>query len=150
MYKFPLESVLKFRGNMEKFHLQDMFRLKSDLKSEEGRLLEEKKRAVDVAGQLAEEEKNGISPVEAALFKKFLHTKRVKIVEQKEKILSLKNEVEKKRQELENASREKKVMEKLKDKGKEGFHQDMRKKHQKEMDEYAVKSFTRDKNTNVK
>ncbi len=143
MYRFRLQSVLKFRRNMERHHVQEISKLRMGLAEEERRLsrfMEEVKTAAD---HLVEEAGKGIDPREAALYRSYIISARTRIREQEGRILSLERNIEKKRSELISASREKKVMEKLKEKDHKRYLINQRRADQKEMDDYAVKGYVR-------
>jgi len=150
MYKFHLETVLKYRESVEKSHIQEMSRLKSDLKLEEKTLSECEEKTREAATQLSEEEKKGISPAEAKLYKSFILGKRSEISDRGKKISVLKEGVEVKRSDLHLASRDKKVMERLKEKKRDHYYEELRRKDQKAMDEFAGSGFIRKNKDNAK
>lgn len=143
MYKFPLESVLKCRENVEKKHAQDMASLKTDLREADRKLSESVSLTRGFVEKLEEEEKRGVTPQEVLLYKSFIKKSNLAISEQKRLIESLNELIEKKRQELNAASVEKKVVVKLKEKDRKKYFQEMTKRHRKEMDDIAVMRHTR-------
>jgi len=139
MYKFQLESVLKYRKNIERHHAQDMAVLTSRLKDAElelSRLIGSvKKMSVTLAG----EEKKGIGPQKAVLYRSSIDDYRTKVSRQEDSISDIHRLIHKKRHELSAAASEKKAVEKLKEKDKKIFLEKMKKKDQKFMDDIAAK-----------
>ncbi len=134
-YEFPLEPVLCHRTNIEQGQAQEMAKLRVKFIEAE-RVLEELLGSErEAAAGLARDEKNGVDFREISIYRNFLESVQPKIVNQKKAINELENVLEKKRQDLVHASKEKKVVEKLKEKGKLRFFTDMEKRIQKESDE---------------
>ena len=143
MYKFSLEPVLKFRDNVKKKHAQEMANLKSDFFDAKKDLKSLVSYAKEISEKLGKEEKGGISPKEALLFRSFIKKREIDICQQKKMISALNGRIEKKREVLNNASIEKKVVEKLKEKDRKKFFKEMTVQHQKEMDEIAISRHTK-------
>lgn len=139
MYEFHLEPVLKYRGNVEKSHIQEMIELTSSLREEERILSGSAREAREVSQCLAKLEKKGASSRDILIQRFFLDNAAARISVQKKKIVSVKDMIEKKRLELTKASMDKKVMEKLKEKYRKSFFLELKKKEQKVMDDIALK-----------
>lgn len=136
-YKFSLESVLQIRSNEEKEVLEEFVRLqnrlyeeyreKEDLEKELNRYLEARTSRRNIQELMMEN-----------LYKTDLESK-IKL--QDEIIDKRKIEVEEARGRLQIAQKDKKIMEKLKEKDLEDYLLELNKKNQKEMDEFAVLRF---------
>ena len=136
-YKFSLESVLQIRSNEEKEVLEEFvsfqnrlyeeYREKEDLEKELNRYLEARTSRRNIQELMMEN-----------LYKTDLESK-IKL--QDEIIDKRKIEVEEARGRLQIAQKDKKIMEKLKEKDLEDYLLELNKKNQKEMDEFAVLRF---------
>lgn len=143
MYKFPLESVLKCRENIEKKHAQELANIQLDHSNaiKDLRLLIS--YAEEISEKLNAEEKKGISPKEALLFHSITNKTKIDISKKETEINEINLLIEKKRKELNTASIEKKVVEKLKEKDRKKYLKEMITRHQKEMDEIAVSRYSK-------
>ncbi len=137
MYKFSLETVLTYKKNIETRHVQEMGALKQKLSDNQKELLKYIKEARLIADELLEEEKGGINPAEASIYRSSGQVARQKVDNKKKNILSIEDALEKKRFELNNALVEKKVVEKLKEKDKKKYFLELKKIDQKKTDEIA-------------
>jgi len=137
MYKFSLETVLTYKKNIEKRHIQEMHELKQRLDENKKKLSQYVDEAGSIAKRLAEEEEAGIRPAEASIYRSSLKVARQRVADQKKEILSVEGLIEKKRLELTNASVEKKVVEKLKEKDRKKYLMELSRANQKKMDEIA-------------
>ena len=137
MYKFSLETVLTYRKNIEKRYEQEMGVLKQKLADNQKELSKYIDHAVFIADRLLEEEKKGISSAAASIYRSSGQAARRKIEDQKKKILSIENALERKRLKLSRAMVEKKVVEKLKEKDRKKYLMELSRINQKEMDEIA-------------
>ena len=76
------------------------------------------------------------------LYLPFIEQLSKDIEKQKKNILELENDVEQKRQDLVGATKKKKTLEKLKDKGLKTYKQEMTKNEQEFLNEVAVNRFS--------
>ena len=137
MYKFSLETVLTYKKNIEKRHVQEMGALKQKLVDNQKELSKYIKEARLIADNLLEEEEGGINPAEALIYRSSGQVARQKVDNKKKNILSIEDALEKKRFELSSALVEKKVVEKLKEKDKKKYFMELKKIDQKKIDEIA-------------
>lgn len=143
MFVFKLQSVLEYRKNIEE-KIQNEFSgkkrelesLKSGIKS----LIKER------AGLIAEMRNMRNKPVPADDFAvQFSYVKHVRENEKAQKIVihNVKEQVESKRKELLEAVKKRKIMEKLKERHKEEYGNNLRNAEQKSSDEMSVLKFGR-------
>ena len=141
MYEFRFDPVLRHRENIEKNHIYDMSKLQTSLTEEERVLALSIDQVRKILAYIARAENQGIRPNELAMYRTFLGSARVHMSDQEKKIINIQESIENKRLELINASKEKKVLEKFKQKNKQKFVFERNKKEQKEMDEIATKMY---------
>ena len=141
MHKFRFESVLRHRENIERNHIHEMSRLQASQAEEERVLSLTVDQVTEIIEHIAKEETEGIRSNEVAMYRTFLESARAGILEQEKKIINIQRLIEKKRPQLINASKEKKVLEKFKRKKKEEFILEFNKKEQKIMDDIAAKRY---------
>lgn len=136
-YKFSLESVLEVRSNDEKSVLEDFVRVQNSL-------VEKEDRKARLEKDLKLFLRKNISNTSIQEFIMRNHYKS----DLEEKIRLQKIDIDKKKIELENirtklqeAQKDKKIIEKLKEKDLEEYKSEISKKNQKEIDEFAVLRF---------
>lgn len=136
-YKFSLESVLEVRSNDEKSVLEDFVRVQNSL-------VEKEDRKARLEKDLKLFLRKNISNTSIQEFIMRNHYKS----DLEEKIRLQKIDIDKKKIELENirtklqeAQKDKKIIEKLKEKDVEEYKSEISKKNQKEIDEFAVLRF---------
>ena len=136
-YKFSLESVLQIRINKEKEVLEEFVMVQNRL-YEEYRKKEDLKKKLNLSLEASFSNRNVQELMMNNLYKTDLESK---IKFQEEIIDRRKIEVEEVRERLQIAQKDKKIMEKLKEKDLENHTLELNKKNQKEMDEFAVLRF---------
>ena len=114
-YKFKLESVLNYRGQLEEMLKKEFSSLQETLSIEEARLSElggfYDSRAEEMLG------KDEIKASELDVYRGYLKLIKEKMAETRETIEGIQRKIDTKRGELMAASREKKVLEAVKEKG---------------------------------
>ena len=138
-YKFSLESVLEVRSNEEQNVLEDFVVAQNALTEEE-----DKKKRLDNELKRCLRKRSFIKNVQTLvmdnLYKNDLEAKinlQGAVVEEK------KVELEKVRERLVIAQKDRKVMEKLKEKDLEEYTAEIMKENQKELDDFAILGFKR-------
>lgn len=138
-YKFKLESVLNYRGQLEEMFKKEFSTLQDLLRTEEARFSElggfYDSRADEM---LAMEE---ITPAELEVYRGYLTLIREKMADARETIEGIEQKIDKKRDELLRASRDKKVMEAVKKKGLKEHIKAEAKSEQALSDEFNVNKF---------
>lgn len=143
-FKFPLQKVLDHRQIKMDLARKDYLEAQSFLADEQKKLLEmiEVKnlsfaQRSSLAGQTTgwQEQVNQIN--------NFLTLQDLRIAQQNERLLKIEKVVESRREILKDALTEVKIMERLKEKKKADFLQEVREKEAKELDEIASTRFVR-------
>ncbi|OLS03771.1 flagellar export protein FliJ [Tissierella creatinophila] len=136
-YKFSLQSVLEVRDNEEKNVLEDFVLAQNNL-DKEGRKKEELQRDLE----LCLEKKSSIKNIQELMMENLYKIDlEDKIKFQDMVIKEKKIELEEVRKKLQMAQKDKKIIEKLKEKDLDEYKAEIEKKSQKEIDEFAVLRF---------
>jgi len=90
-----------------------------------------------------ERQETGITIREVGLFQSFFHRLHFETDAQRQKLYTLNQQVEAKRQELLDASKKKKILERLREVEEEKYREEERKREQRQYDEIAVNKITR-------
>lgn len=142
-FQFKLETVLKVKEKKEEQLKRELMKLQA-MKIEQEQIL-----------KLIEQEKNGAMKDKArekgagtdimsiVLFEKYLNSLRLQISITEKNIKELENLSDEKRTEVVEASREKKIFEKLKEKHRDIFNKIVENNEQKQLDEIAVSKYNR-------
>jgi flagellar FliJ protein len=141
IFNFSLESVLGYRKSLEDGVKKDLSVLGKILLDTEGilaSLQDEHERSIKEFELM---QKGSVSPKELEMYLNFQKDLKKKIASQAEQLIKVKKDWENKRDELVDASKEKKVLEVLKEKKAEAYRYDFVKSDQKEMDEIASGRF---------
>lgn len=141
-YKFKLDSILSFRERMED-------QLKGELSDIGERLAEEEKRLADLNDYCRMEgermlEREEITPLELSLYNGYLKGIRHRIEDGEKLVEEWRARVEKKREELVEAAKEKKILEVMKGKDQKQYQVALGKIEQRMLDEHSVNAFSRD------
>ena len=145
IFNFSLESVLGYRKSVEDDVKRDLSALGKILTDTEGILVslqDEHGRSIKGLELI---QKGSVSPEELEMYINFQKNLKGKIKSQQEQLKKVKIDWENKRDELVDASKEKKVLEVLKEKKAEEYRYDFAKSDQKEMDEVASNRFQKAK-----
>ncbi len=143
-FSFKFETVLRVKEKKEEELKRELMRLQA-LRIEQEQLLEkidnEKRRAY---GEKAREKQGGIDIMSLVYYEAYLNNLRKKISATEKKIKELEKKADDKRVEVIEASKEKKIFEKLKEKHFSEFKKMVVSNEQKQLDEIAVNKYNRD------
>ncbi len=145
IFNFSLESVLGYRKSVEDDVKRDLSALGKILTDTEEILVSLQDEYGRSVKGLELMQKGSVSPKELEMYLNFQKNLKEKIKSQEEQLKKVKIDWESKRDELVDASKEKKVLEVLKEKKAEEYRYDFAKNDQKEMDEVASNRFQRAK-----
>ncbi len=145
IFNFSLESVLGYRKSLEDDVKKDLSALGKILMGTEEILVSLKDEYGQSIKGLELMQKGSVSPKELEMYLNFQKNLKKKIESQEEQLIKVKKDWENKRDELVDASKEKKVLEVLKEKKAEEYRYDFAKSDQKEMDEVASGRFQKAK-----
>jgi flagellar protein FliJ len=143
MFQFKLQSVLEYRLNVEEKILNEFSDLKRDLEEQIKilkALIAERLRLID---DLRNMQRSTIRPDDITTLVGYIEKIRLKEEEQKIVIHQAQERVESKRQELMETVKNRKIMENLREKHEEAYHQNLNKLEQKNSDEMSVLKFGR-------
>ncbi|MDK9717991.1 MAG: flagellar export protein FliJ [Trichlorobacter sp.] len=136
--KFEMQQVLNYRVELEKMRKQEFAAARHDLDAASDRLEQEKSEAAKLAEEFSGRQQQIDSIFEMRLYADFFARKRDEIKEQQRRVESLDHVLEDRRDELVQATKEKKVMEQFKQKQKEAFLKEQAHKEGLLLDEIAT------------
>ena len=142
MYRFNLESLLNHRRYQEEILQKELAGLKVRLAAEKDKLwvLRQKKRKT--VQQLQEKQTDGRLVSEIKLFVDFLDQLSKEMEAQRENVLEAERNFSLKRRDLIAAMKNRKTLDRLKEKGLQAYEQEQFKKERSFMDEVASRQFT--------
>ena len=135
---FEMQQVLNYRVELEKMRKQEFAAARQDLDAASDLLEQEKNEAAKLAEEFSGRQQQIDSIFEMRLYADFFARKRDEIKEQQRRVASLDQVLEGRREELVQATKEKKVMERLKEKQKEAFLKEQAYKESLLLDEIAT------------
>ncbi len=142
-FNFRLKKVLKHREIVENLRKEKLGKAKSELKKERDLLRKMEDTRRRTREELKERRSNLISLPEALIYETYLERMDEEVGLQTTKAAQLSQKVEKTRQDLLQASQEKKIVEKLEDRRKSEYASDLKKFEQGISDEASVNKFNR-------
>jgi len=143
MYKFSLEPVLKYRKLLEEDLQKDFAILKRQLLDERERLSNFEQTRDRFSGELQEKQVENVSVSDILLYTDYLQQVSKEIGKQAEKILETEESVDQKREELVGAMKNRKTIDRLREKGLKAHVQGLSKKEQDLMNEAAINVFNK-------
>jgi flagellar protein FliJ len=148
-FKFRLESVLELRKRVEDQRKKELAHLRELLHKEQDFLKELEAKTVEALSGMKECQRGSVFNIEEVMrYYRYFTFCRDKIKEQISLIESLIVSVEKKREDLVAASKERKILEKLKENQLQEYKQVMDSWETKIIDELATNGYTHRKGVN--
>jgi flagellar FliJ protein len=144
MYRFRLEPVLQFRRRLEEVAQMELSKKIGECENELlflQSLIGEQNRCIQ---EIKLMEKDSIPVEEYRMYKEYTYLLFNRIKEQQKRIESLRGEVEEKRNELIGHSKNRKILEKMKERGRIKYQKDWARKEEKSRDELTTIRFDRD------
>lgn len=136
-YKFSLQSVLQVRDNEEKNVLEDFVLTQNKLDKEYAKI-EELQRSLETCL----EKRSPIKNIQELMMENFYKVDLEDKIKFQDRVIEQgKIELEEVREKLQIAQKDKKIIEKLKEKDLYEYKSEMEKNNQKEIDEFAVLRF---------
>lgn len=142
-FNFRLKKVLKHREIVENLRKEKLGKAKSELKKERDLLRKMEDTRRRTREEWKERRSNLISLPEALIYETYLERMDEEVGLQTTKAAQLSQKVEKTRQDLIEASQEKKIVEKLKERREEEYSNEMKRFEQGISDEASVNQFNR-------
>lgn len=136
--RFELQQVLSYRTEVEKLRSQEYASAKHDLDAASTRLQQGLQEAEQLAQEFCGRQQEIDSIYEMQLYADFFARKREELKVQQERVALLDRVLEDRRSELLEASKEKKVMERLKEKQNQAFRREQNHKDDLQLDEIAI------------
>ena len=143
MYKFSLEPVLKYRKLLEEDIQKDFAVLKRQLLDEKVRLSNFEQVRDRFSGELQQKQVKSISVSDILLYTDYLQEVSKEIKKQSKRILEAEKSVDQKREELVGAMKNRKTIDRLREKGLKVHVQELSKKEQNLMNEAAINIFNK-------
>jgi len=138
MFKFKLQSILEYRVNIEEKILNEFSDLKRDLEEKRAVLKALVTERESLMNDLRNMQSVTMRVDDIAALVAYVENIRMKEKEQKNILHQAKEKVEKKRQELMEAVRNRKVMENLRDKHAAEYQKNLNELEQKNSDEMSM------------
>ena len=142
-YRFNLEPVLNHRRLVEETLQKDMAILKISLIDENERLITYEESRVKLLEELHQIQKEGTTTSDILLYLPFIEQVSKDIERQKKKVVELEKKVEQNLKDLLEATKNKKALQKLKEKAFKTYNQKLIKNEQDFLNEVAVSQFNR-------
>lgn len=143
MYRFNLEPVLNHKSFIEEQLQKELALFKAIVEDEKNHLINLKKTKKKLSGELQEKQKHGTSISETILYIKFIEQLLNAMEKQQIKLFEAEKRLEKKRDELIEAMKNRKILEKLKEKKENEYWEEVSKDDQDFMNEVAINGFNR-------
>jgi len=125
MYKFPLRTVLNHRKFLEENLQKDFGILKRLLVDERKKLTDIKKASRNCSKELRQRQQKSLTVSESLIYVRFIEQLSRNLEIQKVKVIEAEQNVEKKRKDLVEAMKNRKVLQKLKEKGFETYRSNL-------------------------
>ncbi len=135
---FKLEQVLSYRGEMEKLCKQEFATAKQGLEKASDELLREEEHVNELTQEFCNRQQDLDCIDDMRMYSDFFARKREEIKNQKERVEQLDREMNERREELLEATKDKKVLESLKQKKSDEFRQEMLQKERNFLDEISI------------
>ncbi len=145
MYKFPLRTVLNHRKYLEENLQKEFGILKRLLVDERKKLTDIRKSRKNCSKELRQRQQQSLTISESLIYVQFLEQLAKNLDKQKVKVIEAEQDVEKKREDLVEAVKNRKALEKLKEKGLETYRNNLLKQEQSLMNEMASVRFQRNR-----
>ena len=141
MYNFNLESVLNHRKLIGENLQKELAILRLSLLDEREKLGKYKESRSKFLEELKRKQEEGTTISDVFLYLPFIEQLSKDIEKQKKNVLELENDVEQKRLDLVEATKKKKTLEKLKEKGLKAYKEEITKNEQEFLNEVAVNRY---------
>ena len=143
MYRFNLQVLLDYRKRIEEGFQIELSLIQRELENARQELLSSQQEKTHYEEELAEREAREINLHESILYRDYLRGIRKKIEEQRGRVATIKIKFDKKQEELLAATKNRKVLEKVKEKHAKEFIQELEKKERAFVDEVGIRRYQR-------
>ena len=143
MYRFNLQVLLDYRKRIEEGLQIECSHIQQELETERQVLLSCQQEKVRYEEELAEKESREVNLQESVLYRDYLRGMRKKIEELKNRVATKKIELDNKQEELLVATKNRKVLEKVKEKHAKEFMDELEKRERRFIDEVGIRRYHR-------
>lgn len=143
MFKSTLEPVLKHRKRIEETLQKELAVLEKSLAAEKQKLLGYRSSIRELSAELKQRQRKGSSISDISLYLGFIEQLSRNITAQEKNVSEVETQVELKRQDLIEATKRKKTLEKLKEKQMRAHKEALQKKDQAFLDEMGIHQFNK-------
>jgi flagellar FliJ protein len=140
-FAFRLETLLRYRKNLEEKEQAELFQLFSRLQRENGHLQDLQRKHQDVLAELTEHRSAGADYGETSWFYLYLDRLRFEMRRSAERIYRLEQDIQEQKTVLIEASKKKKILDSLKTKEQKAYVSAADKQEQKAIDDLVVIRF---------
>jgi len=144
MYRFNLQVLLDYRKRIEEGLQIELSQIQRKLKKEKQSLTAYQREKRYYEEELVEREEKEINVSEALLYRDYLRGMRIRIKEQRDVVAKIKGDLDEKQNELLNATKKRKVLEKVKEKEWKRFKENIEKRERILIDEIGMRKYQRD------
>lgn len=142
-FKFRLQKVLDYKQQVEDTKKQELFRLMKIFHEEEKVLIKLHELLLKKLSEFEEKQQGELDILELLFYSGYISRLNGEIEQQREKLKQLALQIEQKRGEVIAASKERRIMEKLREKKYKEFMKEESRREQKFLDEIGNNAFVR-------
>ena len=143
MYRFNLQVLLDYRKRIEEGLQIECSHIQQELETERQALLSCQQEKVRYEEELVEKESREVNLQESVLYRDYLRGMRKKIEELRNRVATKKIELDNKQEELLVATKNRKVLEKVKEKHAKEFMDELEKRERRFIDEVGIRRYHR-------
>jgi len=144
MYRFNLQVLLDYRKRIEEGLQIELSQVQRELEKEKQLLTAYQREKLYYEEELVRREEKEIDVSEALLYRDYLRGMRIRIKEQRDVVAKVKGDLDIKQNELLNATKKRKVLEKVKEKEWKRFKENLERKERILIDEVGMRKYQRD------
>jgi len=143
MYRFNLQVLLDYRKRVEEGLQIELSQIQRSLGREKQVLLSYQREKSHYEEELLRREEREINLNQAILYRDYLKGMRIKIKEKREILAKIKIDLDKKQEELLDATKKRKVLEKVKEKDWNRFMDGLQRRERILIDEIGIRDYQR-------
>ena len=144
MYRFNLQVLLDYRKRIEEGLQIELSQVQRELEKEKQLLTAYQREKHYYEEELVRREEKEIDVSEALLYRDYLRGMRIRIKEQRDVVAKAKGDLDIKQNELLDATKKRKVLEKVKEKEWKRFKENLERKERILIDEIGMRKYQRD------
>ena len=144
MYRFNLQVALDYRKRIEEGLQIELSQIQRELEKEKQLFLAYRREKNYYEEELVKREEKEINVNEALLYRDYLRGMRIRIKEQRDIVVKAKGDFDIKQNELLNATKKRKVLEKVKEKEWKRFKENIERRERILVDEAGMRKYQRD------